>query len=246
VGFGGELPLSSVAGIITVRWLSLGWFVRRAITMQCNHCLTAFHPSENIHILGEDADGGWAVATVRCPECEKFNIYLLRCNIQQGEVRQILESRAVRPKAASRPAPPTEVPPEFADDYKEACLVLSDSPKASAAVSRRCLQHVLREKAGVKHSDLAQEIQEALDSGHLPSHLAESLDAIRNIGNFAAHPIKSKSTREVVPVEPGEAEWNLEVLEALFDFFFVQPARLRKKRDALNKKLSDVGKPPMK
>lgn len=93
---------------------------------------------------------------------------------------------------------------------------------------------------------MAQEIQEALDSGHLPSHLAESLDAIRNIGNFAAHPIKSKSTREVVPVEPGEAEWNLEVLEALFDFFFVQPARLRKKRDALNKKLSDVGKPPMK
>lgn len=196
--------------------------------------------------MGTDEDAGWAVATLLCPECKKFNIFLMRCQIQQGQVVRVLESRAVRPKAASRPAPPSEVPPEFADDYAEACLVLSDSPKASAALSRRCLQHVLREKAGVKHSDLAKEIQEVLDSGHLPSHLAESLDAIRNTGNFAAHPVKSKSTGEVVPVEPGEAEWNLEVLEALFDFYFVQPALLKKKRDALNKKLSDAGKPPMK
>lgn len=214
--------------------------------MRCNHCLTAYHPREEIHVLGKDVDGGWAVATCLCPACEKFNIYLMRCYINQGRVTSVSENRAVHPKTASRPAPPTEVPPEFADDYAEACLVLSDSPKASAALSRRCLQHILREKAGVKHSDLAKEIQEALNNGHLPTHLAESLDAIRNTGNFAAHPIKSKSTGEVVPVEPGEAEWNLEVLEALFDFYFVQPALLKQKRDALNKKLSDAGKPPMK
>jgi hypothetical protein len=33
------------------------------------------------------------------------------------------------------------------------------------------------------------------------------LDAIRTIGNFAAHPIKSTSSGEIVDVEPGEAEW---------------------------------------
>jgi len=32
--------------------------------------------------------------------------------------------------------------------------VLSDSEKASAALSRRCLEHLLREKAGVKQDDL--------------------------------------------------------------------------------------------
>lgn len=141
---------------------------------------------------------------------------------------------------------PAEVPKNFTLDYTEACLVLSDSPKASAALSRRCLQHLLRESAGVKKADLADEIQQVIDSRQLPSHLSESLDAIRNTGNFAAHPIKSKSTGEIVDVEPGEAEWNLDVLESLFDFFFVQPALLMRKRAALDKKLSDAGKPPMK
>jgi hypothetical protein len=152
----------------------------------------------------------------------------------------------VRPKSALRPPPPVDVPKEFAVDYIEACLVISDSPKASAALSRRCLQHVLREKSCVKPSSLANEIQQALDTGKLPSHLSDSLDAIRNIGNFAAHPMKSTSTGEIVPVEAGEAEWNLDVLEGLFDFYFVQPEHMKRKRDALNRKLADVGKPPMK
>jgi hypothetical protein len=40
--------------------------------------------------------------------------------------------------------------------------------------------------------------------------------------------------------------WNLDVLESLFDFLFVQPAALKAKRDALDKKLKAAGKPPMK
>lgn len=141
---------------------------------------------------------------------------------------------------------PVEVPKEFSQDYVEAVLVFADSAKASAALSRRCLQHLLREKVKVKKQDLAKEIQEILDSGKLPSHIAESLDAIRNIGNFAAHPMKSQSTGEIVDVEPGEAEWNLDVLEMLFDFYFVAPERTKQRRDALNKKLGDIGKPNLK
>jgi hypothetical protein len=151
----------------------------------------------------------------------------------------------IRPKGTNRPIP-QEAPKEFAEDYAEACIVLPDSPKASAALSRRCLQHLLREVAKVKKSDLVDEIQQVIDSGKLPPHIAEAIDAIRNIGNFATHPIKSKSTGEIVPVEPGEAEWNLEVLESLFDFYFVQPAVLKKKKEALNQKLKDAGKPAMK
>ena len=94
--------------------------------------------------------------------------------------------------------------------------------------------------------DLAGQIQEVLDSKQLPSHLADALDAVRNVGNFAAHPIKSKSTGEIVDVEIGEAEWCLDVLEDLFDFYFVQPEKLKKKKAALNKKLKESGKPPMK
>jgi hypothetical protein len=58
--------------------------------------------------------------------------------------------------------------------------------------------------------------------------------------------MKSKSTGEVVDVEPGEAEWLLDVLEGLFGFYFVEPATLEQKRNELNAKLDDVGKPPVK
>jgi hypothetical protein len=80
-------------------------------------------------------------------------------------------------------------------------LVLNASPKASAALSRRCLQLLLREKAGVKASDLSREIDEAMPQ--LPPYLAGAIDAVRNVGNFAAHPMKSKSTGEIVGVDQG-------------------------------------------
>lgn len=152
----------------------------------------------------------------------------------------------VWPRGITRSPVPIEVPPEIAQDYREACLVFGDSPKASGALSRRCLQNLLRQAGGVKPGDLSGEIQQVLDSGNLPTALADNIDAIRNIGNFAAHPNKSMSTGEIVQVEPDEAEWNLDVLESLFDYYFVQPARAKAKKDALNKKLADAGKPPVK
>jgi hypothetical protein len=152
----------------------------------------------------------------------------------------------VRPKGSSRSPCPIEVPKQFADDYVEACLVAPDNPKASAALSRRCLQNIIREKAKVRPGNLADEIQQALDSGALPSYLAEVIDGVRNIGNFAAHPLKSLNTGEIVPVEPAEAEWNLDVLEGLFDFYFVQPTLIEKKRQVIDQKLKEVGKNPMK
>ncbi len=144
-----------------------------------------------------------------------------------------------------QPAPP-EVPKALADDYNEACLVLADSAKASAARSRRCLQIILRDHAKVKAQDLSKEIDEVLASKQLPTYVAEHIDAVRHVGNFAAHPIKSSNTGAIVEVEPGEAEWLLDVLLQLFDHFFVGPTQAKKKRDALNAKLADAKKPPLK
>ncbi len=220
--------------------------------MKCPHCLVAFHAEEQHHLLGTDKDGGWVVIKLHCPACERFVLILAECDIgttPQGQshiTRMSHDFILFRPKTALRPPPSAEVPKQFSEDYVEACLVFPDSAKASAALSRRCLQHLLREVAKVKPGDLFDEIQQVLDSGKLPSQIADSIDSVRNIGNFAAHPIKSKSSGEIVPVEPGEAEWNLDVLEALFDFYFVQPALLKKKRDALNAKLKDAGKKPMR
>jgi len=137
---------------------------------------------------------------------------------------------------------PEYVPEDLRNGFLEACEVLDASPKASAALSRRCLQGLLRNYANVKHGNLSDEIEEVLPT--LPIDLANEVDAIRNIGNFAAHPNKSTTTGAIIDVEPGEAEWSLEVLEKLFEYFFSQPSD--EKKNALNSKLQDAGKPPMK
>lgn len=220
--------------------------------MKCPHCLDSFHDDPSNFHLGNDADGSWYITGCKCPSCQKF-IFILKNGIVSRNTANgqwffgAVESEAmVRPKTASRPPVPIEVTNEFSTDYLESCLVISDSPKASAALSRRALQHILREKAGVKPGNLATEIQEIIASNQLPSYLSESIDAVRNIGNFAAHPIKSENIGEIIDVEPGEAEWNLDVIESLFDFYFVQPEILKKKRDDLNRKLNDAGKPEIK
>ncbi len=215
--------------------------------MKCPHCLESFHGKPSLSWNINDVDGWWAISQATCPACKKTILYLDNAPPNRTPITHENAdcSMLIRPKNANRPIP-LEVPTEFTEDYKEACIVLPESPKASAALSRRCLQHLLREVAGVKKGELADEIQQVLDSGKLPSHISDAVDAVRITGNFAAHPIKSKSTGEIVNVEPGEAEWNLEVLESLFDFYFVQPAILKKKKEALNQKLRDAGKPEMK
>jgi hypothetical protein len=216
--------------------------------MKCPHCTVDFHDSEELVYLHNDQDGDWALARRRCSACGRLVMHLINGK-WSGQYQRFTyreNSRLVNPKASARSPLSADVPKRYAEDYNEACLVLADSARASAALSRRCLQFLLRDEAKVKHQDLFQEIQELLDRGTLPSHIAEGLDAVRIIGNFAAHPIKSQSTGEIVSVEPGEAEWNLDVLESLFDFYFVAPARTKARKDALNKKLADAGKPPLK
>jgi Domain of unknown function (DUF4145) len=219
--------------------------------MKCMHCLVEFHDQETRTRIGEDEDGGWALGRHNCPKCKRMNLFLLHASYkyhyQQGMLEfKLINAIPIRPKGTTRSPCPPEVPPSIAEDYTEACLVLADSPKASAALSRRCLQNVLRDAAKVKPSNLADEIQQVLDRGHLPSHLAEIVDAVRQTGNFAAHPVKSQVSGQILPVEPHEAEWNLDVLEALFDFYYVQPMIIAKKRAALNAKLQEAGKKPMK
>jgi len=218
--------------------------------MICPHCLVGFRPEIKQIYLGVDADGEWGILKINCTECKKTILTLIRGkDVSRSEgcdFKYIDKSILFYPKGINRPPVPSQVPKELAEDYKEACLVLNDSPKASAALSRRCLQYLLRKKAKVKPGNLVDEIQQVIGSGELPTYIVKDIDAIRNVGNFSAHPIKSKKTREIIEVEPGEAEWNLNVLESLFDFYYVKPAESEERRKALNKKLKAAGKKEMK
>ena len=209
--------------------------------MKCPHCLDSFHEQLERTRVGNGPEGSWFINHQLCPGCGKSIIILEKAS--QGNRTYSV----VFPKGTAREPIPGEVDdPTVINDYTKAVLVMDDSPEASAALSRRCLQHILREKAHTKNRDLADQIQEVIDSKTLPSAIADNLDAVRVTGNFAAHPTKSTNTGAIIDVEPHEAEWDLEVLEQLMDFYFVQPAKAQKRKDAINAKLVAAGKPPLK
>lgn len=155
----------------------------------------------------------------------------------------------VYPANASRGPVPVSVPAEIASDYVEACNVLAISPKASAALSRRCLQNILRANGYVAR-DLAREIDaflnEADASKAAPESLRSVVDGIRNFGNFSAHPVSDVTSLQIIDVEAHEAEWCLEILEEMFEHFYERPAQAAARKAALNAKLAAAGKPPAK
>jgi hypothetical protein len=211
--------------------------------MKCPHCGIGIHKNLTLSPPFVLPDGvHWFNAFCICPECKESILYLQAYRPGNQRLWVHTEFMVYPSHASSRPLP-AEVPDPYRSDFYEAEAVLPISAKASAALSRRNLQSIIRNKVGIKGRDLNEEIQTLIDSATVPSHISESLHAVRVIGNFAAHPIKSTSSGEIVEVEEGEADWNLDVLESLFDFYFVQPAITAKRKADLNKKLKEAGKP---
>lgn len=213
------------------------------ITMLCPHCRTNFFAAIQRYSFASDGQRTeWNYESTRCPQCKQISIWVWRDGLEELK-------RMIEPISASRGPVPAEIPANVSADYTEACNVLPISTKASAALSRRCLQNILT-MHGYAGRDLAKQIDSLLNetdaSKALGSALRDTIDAIRNFGNFSAHPIDDKTTLQIIDVDPEEAEWCLQILEELFDHFYVRPAQSAARKAALNAKLSAAGKPPAK
>jgi len=195
-----------------------------------------------------DLETGYEFVLGLCPECEQ-PIVLIRFGKYRwdevGEIRDIQREEVIYPKCPAR-CINSIIPCEYRDAFNEANSVLGLSPKASAALSRRLLQRILWDKYEIKKRNLSDEISDFLNLPDIPDDIKDEVDAIRQVGNFAAHPLKDTNTGEIVDVEPDEAGWLLEVLEELLDFTFVQACEKQKRKDRLNQKLKSFGKPSMK
>jgi hypothetical protein len=168
-------------------------------------------------------------------------------SVESGKpVFDAVATHLVYPATKFRRLIPEDVPADLRDDYAEACAVLDISPKASAALSRRCLQTMLRKQGYLQHN-LFDQVSALLSENDatkvLPTYLHNTVDAIRNFGNFSAHPIDDKTALQVIAVEPQEAEWCLEILEELFDHYYERPKLQAAKKAALDAKLAAAGKP---
>lgn len=216
--------------------------------MICPHCRVSFFDKPSLYRLGADADGPWEVLWRKCPSCLRYIVWLVNGELSprqsvstNAEIIETLEAHKFQiwPKGSSRPPCPLEVPERIAKVYTAACLILEDSPEASAAMSRKCLQSILRDPVAgnVKGKTLYDEIEQVINSGQIPQYVSQGLHTIRHYGNFGAHPVEDQVTGEIIPVEPGEAEYTLTLLETLFEFYYVAPAVFVAKQAQLNAKL---------
>lgn len=145
-------------------------------------------------------------------------------------------AKSLLPEGMSKPQP-SYIPRPLVEDYVEASLIRELSPKASATLARRCLQGMIRDFAGITRGRLIDEIRAlrtAIDQGKAPRGVTtESLDAIdhvREIGNIGAH--MEADINHIVDVDPGEAGVLLELIEMLFDEWYIDR---HKRQDRLAK-----------
>ena len=181
---------------------------------------------------------------IACPnmECKKLTLtvkvtsssYLYGDEYQDDIIHydwQLLPSSFAKPQ-------PDYIPSSIVENYNEACAILRLSPKASATLSRRCLQGIVRDYWSIpidKSGNLGAELSFIKDK--VDPDTWEGIQAIRSVGDIGAH--MEKDVNYVVDVEDDEAELLLELIEMLFVEWYVSRHK-RQERANRAKELSQT------
>jgi hypothetical protein len=157
-----------------------------------------------------------------CPnsKCREFTIeaglYNVRHDPSLRFVGKSLLNWKLKPQSTAKPFP-DYIPVPIRQDYEEACLICDLSPKASATLSRRCLQGIIRDFWEISKPKLVQEINELKDK--IDPATWQAIDAVRSIGNIGAH--MEKDINLIIDVEPEEADMLLRLIEVLLQEWYV-------------------------
>lgn len=148
----------------------------------------------------------------KCPNCEKQSIIVKGVG---SEVEGI--TSWIHPVSSSKQYP-SYVPEQIKQDYEEAYAILNLSPKASATLSRRCLQGMIRDFWEVHDKgNLCSEIDAIADK--VSPSARRALDATRKIGNIGAH--MEQDVDMIIDIDPSEAETLLKLIEHLMQEWYI-------------------------
>lgn len=148
---------------------------------------------------------------IKCPACEKIGITIYRPCTE--------ETFRIAPRTA-RKSYPDYIPKQIRKDYEEACLIADLSPKASATLSRRCLQGMIRDFFKVKKDSLCDEICAIADLPGMSANQVSALNALRKIGNIGAHP--ERDINLIVDVDEDEANLMISLIEFFIQNWYIQ------------------------
>lgn len=196
----------------------------------CPHCERAVTISEGRisslrHSLSiENVSGHHSLLTtfIVCPNpaCKKFTLTAAlhqSISTEYGvKVGDKLQEWSLVPASASMHFP-EYVPAAIRDDYQEACLIRDLSPKASATLSRRCLQGIIRDFWKVKSGRLVDEIEAIKDE--VDTETWDAIEAVRKLGNIGAH--MEKDINVIVEVDPEEAALLIGLVETVIREWYI-------------------------
>ncbi len=140
-------------------------------------------------------------------------------NQRNNHIRQRLRDSVywdLLPESAAKPFP-DYIPKPIINDYKEACLIKEKSPKASATLSRRCLQGIIRDFWKIKKNRLIDEIKELQNK--IDPIVWEAINSVRRVGNIGAH--MEKDVNLIIDVDTKEAELLIWLIETLFTDWYI-------------------------
>jgi hypothetical protein len=189
--------------------------------------ITDSNVSGSVHAFScgnsEDVELWLDTSVIVCPNdrCRQYVVEASLFRTSMGSARRKRDTPAIanwtlRPKSLAKILP-DYIPKPIIDDYEEACLILVDSPKASATLSRRCLQGMIRDYWKISKPRLIEEIN-AL-RGIIDESTWYAIDAVRSIGNIGAH--MERDIDLIIDVDPGESAILIQLLETLFKEWYI-------------------------
>ena len=166
---------------------------------------------------------GLSTCITVCPNsrCREFVITaVLREATDEAPSRLVGEPLQVwwlKPQSSAK-AFPDYIPGPLRQDYEEACLISGLSPRASAALCRRCLQGMIRDFWGIKKARLIDEISEL--RGKVDPTTWQALEAVRTTGKIGEH--MQKETNYIADADLEEAALLLQLVGVLFEEWYIR------------------------
>lgn len=171
----------------------------------------------------------------KCPSCKNVTVRTLGIGDKYPNI-----ATNIYPKSSAKQFPDF-IPQQIRQDYEEAYAIVELSPKASATLSRRTLQSMIRDFYKIKGKSLFDEINDIEDK--IDPTEKPVLDSLRQIGNIGAHPEENINT--IVDIEPGEAEKLLKVIEYFMKSWYInrnEVQQLFEEVNSTNEKLQNQRK----
>jgi hypothetical protein len=149
------------------------------------------------------------------------------------------------PQRKALPSVSNLIPDDMARDYREAYLIVEDSPRMSGVLARRILEDLLEKYAGLSQYGLAARIDAFIKDTDHPIRYRKKLHYLREIGDLAAH-TKTDSSGKAIETDEDTAKWALDAISDLFDYLIVAPARDAEKFSDMDEKIKAAGRKPVR